>query len=161
MTQIKIEETQLPGVGVRHEFSTDAGERIGVITHHAGNRDILVYDKDDPDICRLSLRVTEQEANQLGEFLGSSQVVQTFSNLAQTIDGLHLDWIPIKNDWECAGHSIDELGLHKTGVNIVAIIRNGQTIPAPSSDFQVWSGDTALVIGTAAGIQQTYDLMHG
>lgn len=161
MTEIKIEETNLPGVGVRHEFSTDVGERIGVITHHAGNRDILVYDKDDPDICRLSLRLTEMESNQLGQFLGSSTVIKTFENLAQSVAGLKIDWIPIKNDWDCAGHTINELGLHKTGVNIVAVIRNGQTIAAPKSDFQLWSGDTAIVVGSSDGIQHTYDVMHG
>lgn len=161
MSQIEIEETNLPGVGVRHEFSTDNGERVGVITHHSGQRDMLVYDKHDPDICRVSLRLTEGEANQLGQFLGSSKVTQTFANLTQSIAGLSLDWIPIRTDWDCNGHSIEELGLHKTGVSIVAVIRNGQTIPAPASDFQLWSGDTAIVVGTADGIQQTYDDMHG
>ncbi|MGB7339972.1 MAG: cation:proton antiporter regulatory subunit [Phototrophicaceae bacterium] len=161
MTKLQILETTLPGVGVRHEFSTDNSDRIGVITHHSGQRDVLVYDKDDPDICRLSLRLTEQESNQLGQFLGSSKVTQTFTNLAQEISGLSIDWIPIRNDWDCAGHTIDELGLHKTGVNIVAVIRNGQTIAAPNSDFQLWSGDMAVVIGSPQGIQQTYDVMHG
>lgn len=161
MTQLKIEETQLPGVGIRHEFATDIGERVGVISHHSGQRDVLVYDKNDPDICRLSLRLTEQEANQLGVMLGASQVTQSINNLSQSIAGLSIDWIPIRTDWECAGHSIDELGLHKTGVNIVAVIRNGQTIPAPASTFQLWSGDTAVVIGTTDGIQKTYDVMHG
>ena len=52
MSKINIQETTLPGVGVRHEFTTDNGDRIGVITHHAGNRDVLVYDKMDPDIAR-------------------------------------------------------------------------------------------------------------
>ncbi|MEM9950155.1 MAG: cation:proton antiporter regulatory subunit [Chloroflexota bacterium] len=161
MSKIAIQETTLPGVGVRHEFTTDSGERIGVITHHAGNRDVLVYDKADPDICRVSLRLTEQEANQFGQFLGSSEVVQTFSNLTQSVAGLSIDWIPIKTDWDCAGQSINQLGLHRTGVNIVAVIRNEQTIAAPSSDFQLWSGDTAVVIGTTEGIQKTYDVMHG
>ena len=105
--------------------------------------------------------MTEQEANQFGQFLGSSTVTQTFANLAQSIAGLSIDWIPIRNDWECAGHSINELGLHKTGVNIVAVIRNGQTIPAPPSNFQLWSGDTVVVIGPTEGIQSTYDVMHG
>lgn len=161
MSQLEIKETQLPGVGVRHEFDTDNGERVGVITHHSGQRDMLVYDKSDPDICRLSLRLTEAEASQLGQLLGGSKVTQTFSNLAQSISGITIDWIPIRREWECAGHSIDELGLHKTGVNIVAVIRNGETIPAPHSDFQLWSGDTAVVIGTTDGIQKTYDVMHG
>lgn len=162
MVQIKIEETQLPGVGVRHEFSTDNGERIGVITHHSGQRDMLVYDKDDPDICRLSLRMTEQEAGQLGRLLGASEVAKTFANLAQDVAGLSIDWIPIRSDWECNGRTIEAVGMRqKTGVTIIAVIRNGQTIPSPGPDFQLWSGDTVVIIGTSADIQKAYDEMHG
>lgn len=161
MSDLTITETTLPGVGVRHEYKTDTGEQIGVITHHSGQRDLLVYDKDDPDICRLSLHLTEQEAGQLGRLLGASQVTQTFTNLAQSVAGLTIDWIPIRSDWDCAGQTINELGLHETGINIVAVIRNNETIPAPASTFQLWSGDTVVVVGTVEGIQKTYDTMHG
>lgn len=161
MTKIEIQETTLPGVGVRHEFSVEDGERVGVITHHSGQRDVLVYDKNDPDICRLSLRMTEQEAGQLGQLLGAAKVTQTFANLAQDVAGLTIDWIRIRGDWECAGHTISEVQLTSKGVLIVAVIRNEQTIPTPKADFQLWSGDTVVVIGKPEGIQQVYDDMHG
>ena len=161
MAKIEIQETTLPGVGVRHEFSIDDGERIGVITHHSGQRDVLVYDKVDPDICRISVRMTEREAGQLGQLLGASQVTQTFANLSQTVAGLTIDWIPIRSDWECAGHSISEVNFTAVGVLIVAVIRNEQTIPTPKANFQLWSGDTVVVIGKPEGIQQVYNDLHG
>jgi TrkA domain protein len=34
----EIEETLLPGVGVRHEFTTAAGERLTLLTHRTGRR---------------------------------------------------------------------------------------------------------------------------
>ena len=46
-----VRETKLPGVGVRHEFTTADGTDIGVLVHHDGRREILVYDSDDPDAC--------------------------------------------------------------------------------------------------------------
>ena len=46
-----VRETKLPGVGVRHEFTTDDGTDLGVLVHHDGRREILVYDSDDPDAC--------------------------------------------------------------------------------------------------------------
>ena len=47
----EIRETQLPGVGVRHEFTTDSGQALGVISHRGGRKEILIYDRDDPDAC--------------------------------------------------------------------------------------------------------------
>ena len=44
-----IEETELPGVGVRREFTTRAGMRLGVIQTRSGRRDLLLFDLDVPD----------------------------------------------------------------------------------------------------------------
>ena len=42
-----IQETNLPGVGLRHD-TTRAGRQLKVVTHRTGRRDLLVYDRDDP-----------------------------------------------------------------------------------------------------------------
>ncbi len=44
----EIEETPLPGVGVRHEFTTANGERLAVLTHRNGRREIAIYDRVTP-----------------------------------------------------------------------------------------------------------------
>jgi TrkA domain protein len=46
---MEIQETALPGVGLRHDFTTRAGRQLGVVTHRTGRRDLLLYDRDDPD----------------------------------------------------------------------------------------------------------------
>jgi len=33
-----ITETALPGVGLRHDFTTRAGRQLGVVTHRTGRR---------------------------------------------------------------------------------------------------------------------------
>ncbi|MEZ5294842.1 MAG: hypothetical protein R2697_00790 [Ilumatobacteraceae bacterium] len=52
-----VSETKLPGVGVRQEFSTAQGNIIGVLNHHDGRRDIMVYDSVDPDKCTSILHL--------------------------------------------------------------------------------------------------------
>ena len=44
-----VNETPLPGLGVRYDFVTSAGNRIGVVHHRTGRRDLLVYERGDPD----------------------------------------------------------------------------------------------------------------
>ncbi|MCX4390505.1 potassium transporter TrkA [Micromonospora peucetia] len=65
-----VELTPLPGIGFRRMFTTDAGLRIGVVTHYAGGRRELVYhDGDDPDATR-SITLRRDEAVVLAGLLG-------------------------------------------------------------------------------------------
>ena len=54
----EVTETQLPGVGVRHEFVTAGGERVAVLTHRTGRRELAVYDRADPDACTTVLHLS-------------------------------------------------------------------------------------------------------
>lgn len=161
MSKVSIQETVLPGVGVRHDFNTEASDHIGVLHHHSGRMDLLIYDRFDPDSCGQSLALTEEEADTLGQLLGASQVVKSMSNLQQSIGGLSIDWIRIVDAWMCAETEIKNLDLARTGVLIVAVIRNGETTPIPAGTFRLQSGDTVVVIGTPAGIQNAYNVMQG
>ena len=68
----EIAETMLPGVGVRHEFTTSGGERVAVLTHRNGRREIAVYGRADPDACRTVLHLDADDARSLAEVLGGS-----------------------------------------------------------------------------------------
>ena len=161
MSKIEIHETNLPGVGLRRDFVTDADDRVGVITHHSGRLDLLVYDKYDPDACKLSLALSEEEGRVLGELIGATAIVKEVANIQQSIGGLALDWIPIAKSWQCIGTSIRDLQLTQTGVLIVAVIRDEETTPVPSPDFVLEKDDTVVVIGEPEGIQQAYKMMQG
>lgn len=158
----EIQETLLPGVGVRHDFVTKAGERIGMISHRTGRRDLLVYDRTDPDACQVVVRLEEQDSRILADLLGASHVTERLTKLQQSVEGLTIDWVPIASSWAYAGKMIQDTQLRaQTGVTIIAIIRDEQTIPAPGPDFQLQAGDTAVVIGTAEGIQKAFALLQG
>ena len=58
----EVRETRLPGVGVRNDFTTGSGEDVGVLVHHDGRREILVYDEDDLDACSTVIPLTPSDA---------------------------------------------------------------------------------------------------
>ncbi len=89
-----IQETALPGIGLRFDFVTRSGERIGVISHHSGRRDLLIYNRTDPDACAVTLRLEEDETRALAELLGGSHVTKELTDLQQ-VEGLAIDWLPI------------------------------------------------------------------
>ena len=157
-----VNQTPLPGVGIRYDFETKAGARVGVIAHHSGHYDFLVYDTLDPDRCALVLPIDEDDAHTLTELLGGSQVTESQQQMRQALPGLIIDWVPVGEGWECAGQSIREIGVRaRTGVSIVAVIRDGETHPSPDPEFRLQAGDTAVVVGTQEGIRKTFELLHG
>ena len=149
-----IQETNLPGVGLRHDFTTRAGRQLGVVTHRTGRRDLLVYDRDDPDACQEVIQLTDDEADALAELLGAARLVEHLAALTQRIEGLAIDWLPIRPGSPFAGGSIaDTQARSRTGVSIVAVLRTGTAVPAPAPDFRFQPGDTLVVIGTTAGVR--------
>jgi TrkA domain protein len=157
----KIKETKLPGVGVRHEFKTEAGDHLGTITHRGGERDLLIFDRRDPDACATVLRLQEEDSRTLTELLGGSQVEQNQDTVRQEVGGLVLDWLPITGTWSCANCSIGDTGLlERTGVTIVAVMRDGTLIPAPGPQFPLQPDDMAVVVGTSQGITQARALLR-
>jgi TrkA domain protein len=152
-----IQETALPGIGLRFDFVTRSGERIGVISHHSGRRDLLIYNRADPDACAVTLRLEEDETRALAELLGGSHVTKELTDLQQ-VEGLAIDWLPIHGSWGCEGRALKDANprlMEEAGVSIVAVVRQGRIIPSPAPDFVLRAGDVAVVVGTVQGIEDT------
>ncbi len=158
----RVQETKLPGVGVRHDFETENGDRLGVITHRTGRRDLLVFDRRDPDACGTVVRLDEEDSNTLADLLGATQITPGQQPLRQDVGGMTIDWLPIQPNWSCATCPVEHSNLQEhTGVTIVAVVRNGHTIPVPNSEFQLFPGDVAVVVGTPDGINRATTLLQG
>lgn len=157
----EVEETQLPGVGVRYDFVTKEGDRVGVLSHRTGRRELLVYDSVDPDACRDVVRLDADDTQTLAELLGTSHVSERLADLQQHIEGLTIDWLPVGANTACAGRTLRESALRtETGVSIVAVVRGDDTIPAPGGDFTLEEGDTAVAVGTPEGIKELFRLLQ-
>jgi TrkA domain protein len=48
----------------------------------------------------------------------------------------------------------------RTGVSIVAVIRDETAFPAPGPDFGLEADDTLVVVGTAGGIEAVGELLR-
>ncbi|MFF3868237.1 potassium transporter TrkA [Micromonospora sp. NPDC001898] len=80
---MEVERTPLPGIGLRHCFTTEHGRRVGVVTHHVGGRRDLVHDDGrDPDSA-CSLTLTRAEAIALAGLLGILDIVDVAAGPAR------------------------------------------------------------------------------
>lgn len=159
----QISETNLPGVGVRYEFVTSEGQRVGVIHHRTGRLELFACTRDDPDRASLSLDLSETDSHALIDVLGGSQVVQKLANLQQDIEGLAMDWLVVQPGSRYAERTIGDAHIRsRTGVSVVAVIRGDEHFPAPGPEFRVETGDTLVVVGTPEGIETVGEILaHG
>jgi TrkA domain protein len=156
-----INEVQLPGVGVMHEFVTRSGHRVGVVSHRSGRKEIVVGDREDPDASRSVLELTEPDARTLAELLGGSRVTEALAELQQRVEGLAIDWLHVRSDSPYAGKRIADAQVRtRTGVSIVAVLRGEEPFAAPEPDFVMEAGDYLVVVGTARGIEGVVELLH-
>ncbi|MFV0524185.1 MAG: cation:proton antiporter regulatory subunit [Acidimicrobiales bacterium] len=150
---VEVRETNLPGVGVRHDFVTADGTEVAVLVLRDGRREVMVYERDDPDECRTVLSLSPDDARTMNELLGGSRVTEAVGAVQQEIEGLAIEWITVDPGSSSVGHSIGEGAFRtRTGASIVAVIRGGSPIPAPGPELVFDADDVAVAVGTTEGL---------
>jgi TrkA domain protein len=169
----EIHETALPGVGVRYEMTTRAGASVGVVAHRQGRRDLVLYDRADPDAVSECVPLTAAESVAMAALLGAPRPgaggAHRVEGAAATgpdrrshpIGRFAVDWVPVPPGSPYAGRSIATAGVRSiTGVSIVAVLREDAAFPSPGPDFLLEAGDTALVVGTPDGVEALVELLE-
>ncbi len=158
----EVEETPLPGVGVRYSFVASSGARVSVLHHRSGRHQMFVGDPGDPDAFRLAVELDDDDSRVLAELLGASRVVREIDRLQQSVAGLSIEWLRIPPDTRAAGRTIGDLEIRSsTGVTVVAALRGGEALPVPGPDFRIESGDTLVVMGRPDAIRRADALLRG
>lgn len=160
-SMVDVRETKLPGVGVRHEFTSKSGDDLGVIVHRDGRREILRYDSDDADACSTMMTLSPSDARTLSELLGASQVTEVVAAVQQELEGLAIEWLAVEEGSPALEHTIGG-GQYRTrtGASVVAVIRDQESIPAPGPDFSFLVGDLIVAVGTPEGVAALRQLVH-
>ncbi|MEX0847641.1 MAG: cation:proton antiporter regulatory subunit [Ilumatobacteraceae bacterium] len=159
---MELFETPLPGVGVRYEFTSAAGDRLGVVVRRDGRRDLVLYDEADPDACRDTVTLTGEESAALVELFGGTRVTERVADLRQDIEGLSIEWINLEPGRGLSGKTIGDGRIRTlTGASVVAVLRGEQSIPGPGPDFVLEAGDITVVVGSVPGVQAAQRLLAG
>jgi TrkA domain protein len=156
----EVRETLLPGVGVRHEFTTVSGERVVLLTHRSGRRELAVYHRDDPDASTTVLHLSPEDARTFAELFGANQVSEALVAVQQQVEGLAIDWLTVAPGSRFAGATIGDGQFRThTGSSIVAVVRGDTTIPAPGPNTSLEAGDVVVAVGTPDGLSRLRRLL--
>ncbi|ROO89478.1 potassium/proton antiporter regulatory subunit (CPA2 family) [Actinocorallia herbida] len=155
-----VEQTALPGIGLRHEFTTRAGRRIGVVSYRTGRRDLVVYDPQDPDRVCETVKLNDEEADALVELLGAPRIVARLNALHREVEGLVSLQVPVSAQW--AGRPMGDAQVRtQTGASIVAIVRSGQVNASPAPDFVFAAQDVVVVVGSPESTEAAGHILAG
>ncbi|HEX6683096.1 MAG TPA: cation:proton antiporter regulatory subunit [Candidatus Limnocylindrales bacterium] len=155
-----VERTDLPGIGLRHEFRTARGQHAAVISHYSGRRDLVVYHPKDPDTAVATLTLKPDEANGVAELLGTARIVERLAELQRQVTGLVTSQTPVAAGSPYDGQTLgDTQARSRTGASIVAVLREGEVIASPDPAFRFRAGDIVVAVGTAEGTAAVAEIL--
>jgi TrkA domain protein len=137
----------LPGIGRRHEMIGTNGGHIIVIITHSGRR--IVHGRSPGDDQASAVELTDQQARKLGAILGGAFFKPAVVEELEAVFGnLLIDWVTLQPASPGDGKTIGELQIRRrTGVTIVAIVRDNQAITVPEPSETLRAGDRLVIVG--------------
>jgi TrkA domain protein len=146
---IELRETRLPGVGVKYGFTPDHGGRVAVILHNDGRREIYFFARaDDEEPCAV-IQLDDDEARQLGAVLGGAyERPKIVEELEMALGELSIEWVSVPDGSPAIGRTLADCAFRaRTGVTIIAILREPEPVAGAQPDDIVQAGDTLVTVG--------------
>lgn len=159
---MSISEEDLPGIGRRYEIVVGGGQRIVLVIHHSGRRDLYVMDGDrDEPACAVEL--TDDQARTMGAILGGAFLRPTIAQEIEDLIGeLVVDWVMLPERASAVGKSISDLEIHRRGgMSLVALVRGKRAIMPPDPEEVFQSGDRIVVMGRREDMPRFLELVIG
>lgn len=151
-----VYESDLPGVGKKHEIDLPDGSQLVVVTHNEGRREVFLRESPESDSEKL-FELPDRLARQIGTIMEGAYFQPVKSQNIETLLGgdTLLEWVEVDDDSPIVGQTLGESDLRaETGASVVAIERGDDVIPSPGADTTIEAGDTLVVVGTRANCEE-------
>jgi K+:H+ antiporter subunit KhtT len=116
-----------------------------------GQREIYYYRRSHDDEPTVVIELHDDEARQLGAILGGAyERPKIVEELELALGELQIEWIPVPDTSPAIGRTLAEVGLRaKTGVTVIAILREPESVSGAQPDDYIQQGDTLVAVGKA------------
>ena len=147
----ELRETRLPGVGVKYTCFTVHGGRLTVILHNEGQRELYWFPHADDDEPQAVIQLEDDEARQLGALIGGAyERPKIVEELEMAFGELAIEWIQVPPGSWVHGRTLADCAFRKrTGVTVIAILRESESIAGAQPEDVILDGDTIVVVGKA------------
>lgn len=151
-----FKESDLPGIGKKFTVKTSYDQTLRIILHLTGKREIFIYGNEDDEDAIYDLELGDEDANLIGSILmGTYFKPEQEKKREFILSKLSIEWVEVPKNNQLANCSIlDNQIRKKTGVTIIAIIRNKEIILNPDPNEIIREGDTLVIVGTSEKTEQ-------
>ncbi|APT50374.1 MULTISPECIES: cation:proton antiporter regulatory subunit [Bacillus] len=147
---MKVRETELPGIGHKAEMITRNNEKLAIITHDDGRREMYHFQEDDHEETISRILLNDEEARQIAAILGGMVYKpKALETVEVAIDELVIEWFKIEKNAPAVQRSIGDLNVRQNyQVTVIAIVRKShEKILNPGPDTIIEEGDTLVISG--------------
>ncbi|HKX31131.1 MAG TPA: TrkA C-terminal domain-containing protein [Blastocatellia bacterium] len=157
-----ISEANLPGIGRKFLIETASGDRLAIVIHDDGTRELYHFMRKNPDRASLVVTLTDSEARQVAGIVGGlTYVPKALPSAEIVLDDLLLQWYTIVPGSACIGKTIRDLQVRTvTGASIVSIIEPDRVKRInPEAETRLNEGATLILAGDRRTITALKELL--
>lgn len=156
-----IYEADVPGVGKRFEVETGDSERLVVIVHHDGKREIFRREDPEADAEKL-FDLSSKQAREVATILeGADFQPLDLEDADLPLGEAMMEWVEVPESSPIAGKTLQDVQVgERTGVTVAAIQRESETLASPRADTVLNPGDILVVIGSRSDQQAFQSLLE-
>jgi TrkA domain protein len=160
-----IRESDLPGIGRKFQIEAQSGDKLIIVIHDDGRRELYHFDPNDPDELLSMVTLNDTEARQVAGIIGGlNYTPRALESVSITLEDVVIEWYRIEPGSHAIGQTIGQLQVRQTtGAAIIAIIeKDGQKRINPGPEQTLAEDMTVVVAGERQHVRAFKRLLaHG
>ncbi|WP_163103168.1 cation:proton antiporter regulatory subunit [Peribacillus alkalitolerans] len=154
---MNIRESELPGIGYKFEFITKNQDKLVIVIHDDGRREIYQFDSEDHDEVLSNVTLNDSEARKIAGILGGmAYKPKALEAVDFAFDDLIIEWFQVEPHAPAIQKTIGEMDIRNNfGVSVIALKKkNTRNTHNPGPDTVIEAGDTLVVSGEKHQIKE-------
>jgi len=145
-----VKETDLPGIGKKFQIDTRGKDKVVIVVHDDGRREIFHFYHDDPEESISMVTLDDEESRCIAAILGGMTYrPKALETVEVALGDMVFEWYKVEPGSYAIGKTIGKLQVRQcTGAMIIAIIDSDQSKTLnPGAQKTINEGATVVILG--------------